>query len=344
MPEAEEPQIAGEEASLADLVETLENVEESLSEILASATSGKMTRTLETCVTRIGHVSAALRSLSQLHDPSGARRLGKESKDFASLAARLSESMSHLAAANERLARELGVHVGELDALAGLSPAEDLRPRLRRTLSGVRQTVSETQPHRGAIRDRVESANATISSLEREREEARQRASEDPLTRLHSRGALDEHLDDAIERGTTGGPWCLLIINVDRFKEVKDTHGDAVADALLYNVARVLERSLPHEGVDAFLARYGRADFVVVLAQADQEAAREVAERLRGGVASTRWQQQGVERRVVLRATVSIGVAQYRSGDAVADLRTRADRALYRAKKRGPNRVVVADF
>jgi diguanylate cyclase (GGDEF)-like protein len=128
----------------------------------------------------------------------------------------------------------------------------------------------------------------------------------------------------------------LLMIDVDHFKRVNDTHGHAVGDEVLKAFTRVLEGNL--RSVD-LLGRLGGEEFAVVLPEADQDAATHTAERLRLAVEAL---QFPFEDGSVLRITTSVGIATMAlTGESLDSLLARADSALYAAKHQGRNRVVI---
>ena len=343
MPESRADSAVAELASLGDLAQTLENMKQALSEALADAASDKMELTLATCVKGLADVSGTLRDYSELHDPGGAREFATGTREFRSLAADISSSIGDLTETNHQFANRLGEQVTQLDELAALPPGDDVAARVRSAVAHVREIAGDIQQNLGTISTKVDSANADLSVLQQELEEAKEKAAYDALTRLHSRAALNDHLDEAIRRGAPDGPWSLLLIDIDHFKRVNDTHGHVVGDALLYSVARTLERSLRTKRHGDFLARYGGDEFAVVLAHASAADAGVVADRIRQSVAATRWQQRSNNDATVLQTTVSIGLGEYREGDTATDLIERADRALYKAKGEGRNRVVAAE-
>lgn len=158
---------------------------------------------------------------------------------------------------------------------------------------------------------------------------AEDRALRDPLTGLPNRAALDRAVGSA-----PAGSNSVLCVDLDHFKRLNDTLGHAAGDAALRHVADLFRRAL-REGDLA--ARVGGEEFALWLPGADAPTALEVAERVRAAVEETPFEWTG--RRVPI--TCSIGVASTESPQAVWNLVTTADAALYRAKRAGRNRVEV---
>lgn len=163
----------------------------------------------------------------------------------------------------------------------------------------------------------------------------------DSLTGLYNRRYLEVHLGNLMQRVLQGGrPFVLLVIDIDHFKRVNDSHGHAAGDEVLRELADRLVHSVRNFDL---VARIGGEEFVVVMPDAAPEVATAVAERLCRRVASkpfTISQPMGQ-----LGVTVSIGSATARGEDERLDtLLKRADEALYRAKRRGRNQVVRAEL
>jgi two-component system cell cycle response regulator len=128
----------------------------------------------------------------------------------------------------------------------------------------------------------------------------------------------------------------LLLIDLDHFKRVNDTHGHLVGDAVLRDVSELLLGVA--RGVDV-VGRYGGEEFLVVLPETDDDGAAAFAERVRERVEAHAFRPWDDGRE--LRTTASIGVASFPAAriESVEDLFARADAALYRAKADGRNRV-----
>jgi two-component system cell cycle response regulator len=160
----------------------------------------------------------------------------------------------------------------------------------------------------------------------------------DGLTGLYNRRYLEAHLEAAVVRARNSGKGVsILMIDLDHFKRVNDTHGHAVGDRVLKEVAQRIS-----QGVREFdlAARIGGEEFVVVMPDSSDEVGMKVAERLRATIAM---QPVHVSPEIGdLPVTVSIGVAAVASGELGAAALGRADEALYLAKKMGRNRIAPA--
>jgi two-component system cell cycle response regulator len=159
----------------------------------------------------------------------------------------------------------------------------------------------------------------------------------DALTGLFNRRYMESHLGTLIEQATARRkPLSALIIDIDFFKAINDTHGHDAGDDVLRDFALRIKRSI--RGID-LACRYGGEEFVIVMPETDVAVAAMVAERLRRRIASEPFPiQQGAS---AIPVTISIGIAALRGDDdTAAALLKRADQALYRAKRDGRNRVV----
>jgi diguanylate cyclase (GGDEF)-like protein len=160
----------------------------------------------------------------------------------------------------------------------------------------------------------------------------------DGLTGLFMRRYFDARIEEEIERSKRyGTPFSVVMMDVDDFKKLNDTHGHLMGDRVLRAIANVVKSQM--RGVDT-AARYGGEEIAVILPRTEMVTAYNVGERIRAAIADQRITTDTEPSRS-LKVTASFGIAAYPESKAVdgEDLVRRADRALYRAKKTGKNRV-----
>jgi two-component system cell cycle response regulator len=160
----------------------------------------------------------------------------------------------------------------------------------------------------------------------------------DQLTGLHNRRYMGRHLDNLlVQAHKSGKPLAFLIMDIDFFKLVNDTHGHDIGDEVLREFSRRIAANV--RGID-LACRYGGEEFVVVMPDTDVAYAYAVAERLRKSIETTPIEISRAPGKIGI--TISIGIAESENdNDSAEDLLYRADQALYRAKKTGRNRVVA---
>lgn len=175
-----------------------------------------------------------------------------------------------------------------------------------------------------------------LSLTNRQQQDALRRlANIDPLTGAGNRRAQNLKLDTSIAIfARNNSPSCVLIVDIDHFKKINDAHGHIVGDQLLVDLCELIRRSTR---ATENLYRYGGEEFVVVAEQTPLETAINLAEKLRAQIARKVFVSD-------IKLTVSIGVAEVECDESKESWLGRADAALYQAKGRGRNKVVVAGF
>jgi two-component system cell cycle response regulator len=161
----------------------------------------------------------------------------------------------------------------------------------------------------------------------------------DALTGLFNRRYMETHLATLVEQAASRGkPIAVMVLDIDYFKSVNDTHGHDAGDDVLREFSLRIRKSI--RNID-LACRYGGEEFVLVMPETDMAVATMVAERLRRRIATEPFSiQQGARS---LEVTISIGIAALDTpADTAATILKRADEALYRAKRDGRNRVVPA--
>lgn len=199
------------------------------------------------------------------------------------------------------------------------------------------EALSDLLAHREErYEKRLSELSERASRLESRLTTAQQEQLIDALTRLTNRRGFDLDLDRAMdaflrfrERAT------LLLLDIDHFKQINDTHGHVVGDAVLREFANLLAHAFPRRG--DCVARYGGEEFAVILHGSEKVDGHRLAERFLARLRKLEI-DLGDEK---LRVTCSVGITSVRDGDDRRTLTVRADRALYAAKEGGRDRIVV---
>ncbi len=170
-------------------------------------------------------------------------------------------------------------------------------------------------------------AHATLAFKNRELEIS---ARTDRLTSLYNRYQLDQVITSEFQRFRRyGKPFSVLLADCDQFKQVNDTYGHPAGDAVLIDLARLLQSNI--RATDT-LGRWGGEEFLAILPETGLDNASQLAEKLRATISAYVFPAVG-------HKTASFGIAQIRPDENIKDLVARADQALYLAKANGRNRV-----
>jgi diguanylate cyclase len=160
----------------------------------------------------------------------------------------------------------------------------------------------------------------------------------DPLTGLANRRSFDLELEVVGARASRSSPAQLVMADIDHFKRVNDAHGHDTGDEVLRIIGRILRANVRR---DSMVARLGGDEFGLLLPGASPHYAAGIAARLCNLLASRPLVVRG-RPEIIEPITLSIGLAAWHAGDTGAEWYTRADAALYEAKRGGRNRVSIA--
>jgi len=186
----------------------------------------------------------------------------------------------------------------------------------------IRRQVKEE----GKLRAMTQSLSARSETLEHA-------ALTDGLTGMHNRRYFDDALKEYLaEFRRVGKPVGLMILDLDHFKQVNDTHGHDVGDEVLRAVSKCLKDMTRYHDV---VARLGGEEFAVVTPNMDADMLSRFAERIRREIAAMAVMTGNVR----LKITTSVGLAVWDRRETAEDFYRRADRQLYEAKRQGRNRV-----
>ncbi len=249
--------------------------------------------------------------------------------------------MSDIVQSAARTGQAAGVFGERLDGLSDalgeheVQDAQDLVMHLDAARAGT-QVMRDSVD---ALQQQVSQSQREIDQLRADLTRTREEAMQCPLTRVLNRRGFEQRLEDMLSLPPEpGSSHCLIMIDIDHFKRVNDTHGHPVGDRVLAGLGTVL-RSVPAEPGMA-CARYGGEEFAILLPSTTLDKAVQVAEQVRTRTHAIRLRNRATQA-VELTVTVSAGVAAWRPGEDGGALVSTADAALYRSKAGGRDRVMV---
>ncbi|WP_373070146.1 GGDEF domain-containing protein [Sulfurimonas sp.] len=196
-------------------------------------------------------------------------------------------------------------------------------------LPKITSKFNEIQEH---MVDEVSKANSIISQLSSQIKELEEKSNLDPLTKIYNRGALNTYLSEMCENANDRYETHLLAIDIDDFKAINDKYGHIAGDKILIYIARILKKTL-RDGDKVF--RFGGEEFIVVLNRIKENQCMDIAHRLLKLVSDNKLIYKGDN----IGVTVSIGSTKLKVGDTPDAFITRADKALYRSKQSGKNKL-----
>jgi diguanylate cyclase len=298
----------------------------------------------------LASLTAQIRAGADPHELAG--EIGRQHGEILAFADREREYLEHRDAELRRIIEVLsdglaGVSTGaaayhrrlldngaRLEAASRLSDLVRMRAAITAEVQGLRAAIAERQAEETtttkALRSEIEELRLNVA-------QAQTAARTDPLTGAANRGAFDEELARRCALATAGQAcFALVFADIDHFKKINDTYGHPVGDRVLtafvgFLRARVRETDM--------VARCGGEEFGVILPGASMRPALRKARKLIEELARSDW---AVDPTTKLRFTASMGVAEWQSGDDPGLLIERVDRALYRSKNEGRNRVSKA--
>ncbi len=227
----------------------------------------------------------------------------------------------------------VGQTLGKLAEAVEHTAPQDIR---KLTLDAIRAVNVVIDNRRQRQERQVAEMSQKLETLGSQLEVARRESTTDGLTHLFNRRAFDDQLPRTSELAALrNGGAALLIIDIDHFKKVNDTWGHPAGDAVLRAVAHECSRAFKRKG--DFVGRYGGEELVALLSDLTPSEALTQAERLLATISAVAlpWES------ATLKVTASVGLANWKKGEATASWLARADAALYRAKESGRNRIEV---
>ncbi len=201
---------------------------------------------------------------------------------------------------------------------------------------GIGRDVTARKQQERTQQDERQELESQLAQAETEKAELHAKANRDPLTGLNNRRYLNDALPHELTRAQRKDyPVAVIMVDLDHFKVVNDTHGHAAGDEVLRTLAALLKRCARESDL---ICRYGGEEFVIVMPGMSTQGAWERVDTLRKILADTSVQHGDA----TIRVTMSAGIAAFPEHSThEATLLTQADHALYQAKRRGRNQVAV---
>ncbi|MDQ0444033.1 diguanylate cyclase [Methylobacterium persicinum] len=248
--------------------------------------------------------------------------------------------LAELAQVSEILDLSLGSTQQYGESLSSLShdlaQAQLSRVRLAEMVASLAAATRKVVADNRTLEARIRESRSEVELLREKLEATRTESLTDPLSGLSNRKHFEEMMRTAVMEVSRGGTLSVVVVDIDYFKRFNDQYGHLTGDQVLRLVAVVMRESVQP---NARLARFGGEEFGIILPGANRLDAIQIAETIRVNM---------IGRELVKRSsgeslgkvTVSLGVAEHRSGDTPASLLERADLCMFAAKRAGRNRVM----
>ncbi|HEX7043236.1 MAG TPA: GGDEF domain-containing protein [Burkholderiales bacterium] len=283
----------------------------------------------EAAATREAHAERRIHSAYRLH-------LDRKRSEIARLQEAFAQNVNEAIAQNREFGALLQI---ELNALRQAETAEEIETLRQILIGGIEELIHGQRSLDVKLRRTHEFLRLLKSDSDRLRDElnkVRLLSLTDEFTGLPNRRAFMRRLQDEIGRAQRyGSPLALALLDLDEFKSINDAHGHPAGDEVLRSYASHVLSILRHHDM---VARYGGEEFAVLLPNTSLDGALAALNKVRARAQTTTCTFDGKPLRV---PTFSAGLTLYAPGDSHTTLVDRADRALYRAKRLGRNRVEI---
>jgi len=246
---------------------------------------------------------------------------------------KLSNELTRILTMLANAGRDTSSFADALEKIAARLPADgELRKIVDTIVLATRHMETKTR----RLEAEIERCSTEIRTLRQGLEASKREAMTDPLTGLYNRRAFEERLRQAAAHSMeTDTEMALLLSDIDNFKQLNDTWGHQIGDAVIQLVASSMKEGLP---AGSTAARYGGDEFAAVLPGVSIAEAEAIADKTRELVGKKRL-KDSTTGKPIGHMSISIGVAGYVLAERLEDLVRRADKALYDAKDAGRNQV-----
>ena len=260
--------------------------------------------------------------------------LDSKRRDIQKLQSTLAQRVLETITQNEEFGVLLEVVLGELHQVSDAEELEELRWTLIREIEKLNKGHHELADKLDSTHHYLQLVESDSRQLSDELTRVRLLSLTDELTGLPNRRAFLRRLEDEVARVQRYGfPLSLALIDLDYFKQINDRYGHAAGDEVLSLYSKNILSIFRHHDL---VARYGGEEFAVLLPNTDAEGSQRALTKVKKRAAETSWR---VDDKLLPVPSFSAGVSLYKPGETVGSFIDRADKALYRAKRLGRNRV-----
>jgi diguanylate cyclase len=255
------------------------------------------------------------------------------------IGAEMERLMAGLAQSAEQTGSQAGAFGHQLSGLTAALGTKDT-DQLAPLLNDVAASTAEMQSSVDTLQQRVALGENEIKKLRQDLDRACTEALRDPLTGILNRKGFDQQLGALLGAAPEDGSGHFLVmLDIDHFKKVNDTHGHIMGDRVIQGVAEILRGAVANPAHS--VTRYGGEEFAILLPAASRDECVQLAETVRTRTKAMKIRNRKTQE-VLLSVTISGGMAQMQPGDDAAALIARADAALYTSKHEGRDRLTVA--
>jgi len=255
----------------------------------------------------------------------------KKTMEFQSI---LTGVTRHLESSGTRISdrgHKVGTYTNQLEQTTSVEEVRDISKGI---MSETQSIVSQSH----SLKQEMDETVSEIDALKKELEGVKQAAKTDMLTGLFNRRGFEESVSGAIEQAREmKTPLSIIILDIDHFKRVNDTHGHLIGDNVLKLLAKLLRENTKGKDI---VARFGGEEFILVLPDTPLKGGFVLAEQIRLTLKSMRWINKTTGQPIDT-ITISLGIAEYKPGEDLDTLIERSDNALYLAKNTGRNKTIT---
>ena len=244
----------------------------------------------------------------------------------------LTNAMVNLDVENQEYNQKIMEQSKKIEQITFLNDIKKIKQTLILEIEQMRQTVKKKQ---SSDNIKLEALANQVYILNSQLKQAHTESATDSLTGIYNRKAFDGQIVELVEKNTVSkSPFSLLMMDIDNFKKINDTHGHQTGDRIILATVNKCRQAIRG---DDFFARYGGEEFAIILPGASLRNAVKKANHICKSVASTRYRLDDDQDGQALQVTISIGVSCHQKADTTTSVVQRADQALYAAKHAGKN-------